>query len=119
MTSGNPYASPEHVEQAPTEQRRRVGYRHVPAAVLFAVSGFWIVVNLLMLASFATEFVLGWSRLPGPRIAGCILFLLAGTTWIVAGRYWLRRRWWYAVLLTVVGYLMGTGAGYLVFPQLP
>jgi len=119
MTSGNPYAPPEHIEQVPREQTRRMGYRHVPAVILFAVSGIWIVVSMLMLASFVTEFLLSSSRLPGPRIAGCILFVLAGTTWIVAGRYWLRRRWWYAVLLTVVGYLIGAGAGNLAFPQPP
>jgi hypothetical protein len=119
MTSDNPYTSPEYTEPAPSGQPRRMGFRHVPAVILFAVSGIWIVVSMLMLASFVTEFLLSSSRLPGPRIAGCSLLVLAGTTWIVAGRYWLRRRWWYAVVLTVVGYLIGAGGASLAFPQLP
>ena len=114
MTIDNPYVPP-----SPSEPPRQLEYRHIPAIILFVVSGVWILVSVLMIGDMMPFFPFHHSPLSGRRMFGCVLFVVAGTIWIIAGRYWLVRSWWRAILFTVAGYLLGAIAASLAFPQVP
>lgn len=111
MFSNNPYAPPKD-----TEPRGRLGFRHIPAVILTLFGGLLVAGSVLRITLDLTLLLFrGMMYSSGFEFVGGLLVAVAGAVWVVAGRRWLHRKWWPAILFTVAGYVIAVGGGFMAF----
>lgn len=111
----NPYASPSAVDDAPIPSKR-FRWRVIPT-LLTALYGMAVGFGGLFGAGMAVFGLISGNIKPGGAalVAGIAVGLLIdAVVWVLAARCWWRGRWWWAVLLSVLAYVPGVIASYLL-----
>ena len=94
----SPYAPPA----APTAQRTR--WRLIPTVLLGIFGSLMCIGSAILLITF----FISANRPPARLLEPPGMMLLSGITWLVSAYCWWRRRWLMAIILTVIGYGLGT-----------
>ena len=109
QTEVNPYASPQADLHASSDaagppEPKRFRSRLIPAAFLMIFGGAIVALSFALAVILLVESVSQGSL---PTIGDGVLTLaigFVGGLWIYSALAWWRRRWWRAVLTTILGY---------------
>jgi len=114
QTEVNPYASPQaelHASPDAEGPREPNGFRWrlIPAAFLMIFGGTMVLLSFgLTVAVLVVWVERGFPLLPKAAlrlVEAMLVFGFGGALWIYSARAWWRRRWWRAILTTILGYV--------------